>query len=386
MKNNGDIIPFLKQKDYIMINNNLGGGSFAKTVLLKDPFIDELFVAKKYEPEFPEIKEKFYENFLEEIKILHKLNHKNVVRVYNYYAYENIFTGYILMEYVDGTDIGTFIHDYFEPFESTKLDEIFMQLVDAFCYIESHGVIHRDIREKNILVDKNGTIKVIDFGIGKVFGKSESSCDSLASQINRATSDTLPQEYQEGKYTSLTDMFYLAELFNRLMDNMEYKKEANFSYHRIVDKMMAKKPEDRYPSFAAVKDDIEKHDFANMNISPKDKKIYQAFATVLYQTISEFIDDRKFNSDPSVFIARLEKALKNNLFEDNIQKNADIIGGIVSGGYRYDNTVKIPCDVVRDFLQWFKESTLESQNLIMSNLISKISIIRVNETMPDLPF
>lgn len=50
MKNNGDIVSFLKQKDYIMINNDLGGGSFGKTVLLQDPFTDELFVAKMYKP------------------------------------------------------------------------------------------------------------------------------------------------------------------------------------------------------------------------------------------------------------------------------------------------------------------------------------------------
>ena len=87
MKQNGDIIPFVKQKDYIMVNNNLGGGSFGKTVLLQDPFIDELFVAKKYEPVYGEIKELFFKNFLDEIKILYKLNHRNIVRIYNYYAY-----------------------------------------------------------------------------------------------------------------------------------------------------------------------------------------------------------------------------------------------------------------------------------------------------------
>ena len=46
MKNNGDIIEFLKKKEYVMLNNNLGEGSFGKTVLLNDPFIDEVFVAK----------------------------------------------------------------------------------------------------------------------------------------------------------------------------------------------------------------------------------------------------------------------------------------------------------------------------------------------------
>ena len=105
MKNNGDIVSFLKQKDYIMINNDLGGGSFGKTVLLQDPFIGELFVAKMYRPEFDEIKEKFYKNFLDEIKIMYKLSHPNIVRIYNYYAYEKAYTGYIIMEYIDGESI-----------------------------------------------------------------------------------------------------------------------------------------------------------------------------------------------------------------------------------------------------------------------------------------
>ena len=46
-KEKWDIISFLKQKDYVMVNNDLGGGSFGKTVVLKDPYVDELFVAKK---------------------------------------------------------------------------------------------------------------------------------------------------------------------------------------------------------------------------------------------------------------------------------------------------------------------------------------------------
>ena len=94
VKNNGDIISFLKRKDYVMVNNALGGGSFGKTVVLKDPYIDELFVAKKYEPEYEEIQEAFYKNFLDEIKILYKLNHPNVVRVFGYYPYEESFTCY----------------------------------------------------------------------------------------------------------------------------------------------------------------------------------------------------------------------------------------------------------------------------------------------------
>lgn len=388
-KQNGDIIPFVKQKDYIMVNNDLGGGSFGKTVLLKDPFIDELFVAKKYEPEYEEIKEQFYKNFLEEIKILYKLNHKNIVRIYNYYAYETIHTGYILMEFVDGKNIGEFIGDYFAPFETTTLDDVFSQLIDAFCYIEEHGIIHRDIREGNILIDKTGTVKLIDFGIGKAFSKVDGDTDdtdSLVGEINRAASDTLPQEYYEGKYTSLTDMFYLAELFRRLIDNAESCDHTDFSYNDILNKMMEKRPENRYETFAAVREAIGKHDFLNMEVSDEDRETYQKFTNLVCRSLSSYMEDPKFNTDCAIFISRLEEALKTNLFETFIQKNADVIRSVVNCGYRYNNNVDIPNSVVRKFLDWYKQSTLQSQKLILNNFIAKISGIEVEEPEPELPF
>lgn len=386
-KQNGDIIPFIKQKDYIMVNNDLGGGSFGKTVLLQDPFIEELFVAKKYEPEYDGIKEQFYKNFLDEIKILYKLNHRNIVRIYNYYAYENVFTGYILMEYIDGKNIGDFIGEYFAPIETTTLDDVFLQLIDAFCYIEEHGIIHRDIREGNILIDKSGTVKVIDFGIGKIAAKAgESDADSLIAEINRAASDTLPQEYYDGIYTNLTDMFYLAELFGRLIDKAENCDRTDFSYNEILSKMMEKRPENRFESFAAIRETIGKRDFLSMKISDEDRQIYQYFTNLVYESLTSYMTEPKFNSDCAIFISRLEKALTTNLFETFIQKNADVISSIVNCGYRYNNGVSIPTEIVRDFLSWFRASTPQSQALVLNNFISKISGITVNEPEPELPF
>jgi len=385
MKNNGDIIPFLKQKDYIMVNNALGSGSFGKTVLLQDPFIDELFVAKKYEPEHEDVKERFYKNFLDEIKILYKLNHRNIVRIYNYYAYEDIFTGYIIMEYVEGKNIDEFITEY-GVFDVVSLDDVFFQLIDGFCYIEEHKIFHRDIREGNILIDNAGTVKIIDFGIGKNYGKKVDDSDSLVAAINREGADTLPQEYYDGEYTSKTDMFYLAELFNRLLNKVIEPDFLDFSYQNILVKMMEKQPQDRYATFPDIKEAIGKQDFVNMKISQQDKDIYQAFSKLVYGALTSFIDEQRFNYDTDVFVAKLEKALQDNLFEDVIQKNADIISSIVTSEYRYNNRVDIPCSVIKDFLGWFKGSTPPSQKLIITNIISKLSRIYVEETEPELPF
>ena len=388
-KKNGDIISFLKQKDYIMVNNDLGGGSFGKAVVLKDPYVDELFVAKKYEPEYSEIKEAFYKNFIDEIKILYKLNHPNIVRIFSYYPYEESCTGYILMEFIDGVNIGSYFAE-FEEFDTFIFDkpspnDIFIQLVNAFCYIEEHHIIHRDIREGNIMVDNSGMVKVIDFGIGKMFDPANID-DSLIGDVNRAGSDTLPAEYYSGEYTSLTDMFYLAELLNRLMQTSPNADEMNFSYQEILEKMMRKNPAERYGSFAEVREAIGKHDFTSLDIPEEDKNLYQEFSNLLYHSISYYSSEPKFVLEPAVLIEKLQKALRINAFENVIQKNADVINSVVSCAYSYNNNINISCDIVRSFLNWFVNSTPASQDLILSNLTAKLSFIEYREPEGELPF
>ena len=386
-KRNGDIISFLKQKDYIMVNDNLGKGAFAKTVVLQDPFIKELFVAKMYKPDSTWIKKEFYENFLEEIKILYKLNHKNVVRIYNYYAYEKEFTGYILMEYIEGKNIEEYFENYDGLWDEVTLNELFTQLIDGFAYIEEQGIIHRDIREGNILIDKNGVAKIIDFGIGKRFNGLSDCDDSLVDIVNRNNSNTLPQEFYDGIYTSQTDMFYLAELYDRMLKKIKDTEKISFSYFDILEKMMKKHAKDRYENFSEIKDLIIKTDFNNLNIADEDRDIYLSFTNSLLNCLVCYYDEMKFNKDTNIFISKLEQALNNNLFEYYVQKNSDIISSVVIGKYKFNNSKSvILCDDVRNFLRWFKTLSEKSKKLVLSNIIYKMSTIKVEYYVEDLPF
>lgn len=378
-----NVINFMKNKDYIMVNDKLGGGAFGKTVLVKDPYIDELFVVKMYKPRYKEIQEIFYKNFLDEIKILHKLNHKNIVRIYNYYCYESQYTGYIFMEYIDGKNIEEYFRDYMPfPFPDS-LDDVFIQLIDGFSYLEEKHIIHRDIREGNILVDNSGTVKIIDFGIGKELENVFENEDSLRSIINRDGLNALPKEFINKQYNSKTDMFYLAELFNRLLKKYIEKEYDDFSYQFIVDKMMERNPEDRYKDFLAIKKEIEANQFAKYNFSERDKKIYLEFANALNDTFLAFIDSKDFNMDVKKFSESIYNVIEKNIFEDTIQNNDMLLSCFIKGDYiKNDNVIK--CSTVKSFFEWFETFDESTKLLILNNLKTKLEIKR--KEYSDLPF
>src|SRR5438034_1711872 len=96
-----EIITFLRKRDYRLVRE-LGQGACGKTVLLYDDQIDEHFVCKKYVPYSEVHRKELFSSFVREIKLLHQVHNTNVVRVFNYYVYPDQFTGYILMEFVDG--------------------------------------------------------------------------------------------------------------------------------------------------------------------------------------------------------------------------------------------------------------------------------------------
>lgn len=383
MINNGDLVEFIKQKDYIMINNNLGSGSFGKTVLLKDPFIDELFVAKKYEPYYEGDRKAFYNSFLQEIKIMYKLYHPNVVRVFNYYPYESLYTGYIIMEYIDGMRIDEYFNSCFYNGKEINTDNIFLQLIDGFDYIERQGVVHRDIRSGNILITSDGTVKIIDFGLGKTFSPVEVDDDSMAEIINRSGLDCLPEEFFEGIYNSKTDMFYLAELFNRIVQQTD--AGYFFSYDSILQKMLEIKPENRFKSFAEIKETISKRDFFTLEIDEKDKVIYQEFSNAIFNNLDSFKSEPKFVKDIDEFNDNLKNVMQKNCFEENIQDISDLISSLVKSGFKYMKNRHVSCDVLKAFYDWFNNLSVDSQKLVINNMIYKVSTIKVS-TPDDLPF
>lgn len=94
------------------------------------------FVCKKYEPSAGNDKEDCFRRFVDEIKILYTLSHRNIVRIFSYFLYPQNYLGYILMEYIDGQNIDTYL--MWEDDET--FEKVFIQLIEGFEYLEKNGV------------------------------------------------------------------------------------------------------------------------------------------------------------------------------------------------------------------------------------------------------
>ncbi|WP_084320279.1 protein kinase domain-containing protein [Herbaspirillum huttiense] len=199
------LVEFLRKKDFVL-EEELGQGSCGKTVLLFDGTINERFACKKYSPIGHSAE--FFAGFVREIKLLHRINHVNVVRVFNYYLFPEKTTGYILMEYVQGINIEKYLEIHPE-----EINEIFFQVVAGFSHLEENSILHRDIRPANILVTDNGIVKIIDLG----FGKHAIATEDYDKSISLNWWCELPSEFRYSKYDFSTEVYFVGKLFEKII-------------------------------------------------------------------------------------------------------------------------------------------------------------------------
>lgn len=373
-----EIISFIKQKDYKFIKK-LGNGSFGITVLIEDETINEKFVCKKYQPQLGIDKEKYYKNFLNEIKLLHKLNHNNIVRVFNYYMYENTYTGYVLMEYINGTNIDKFIKDNPE-----MIDDIFEQTINGFAYLEEQKILHRDIRPTNILIDNCGFVKIIDFGFGKQ-ALNSNDFDRSFSSLNWWCA--LPKDFNVKTYDFKTELYFVGKLFEMLIADNDI---TSFSYNSILSKMCEIDPKLRIKSFSNIKRELSGNEIFEELFNNEEIEIYQEFASELDALISNLDKDTKYFYDIDIILKKLSDLYKNVMLEKYIPENTKLIRCFINGMYRYWNNRQFKVSCLKEFLKFLKSCTNEKKNIVLNNLHSRFdSIKRVDNDMisdDEIPF
>lgn len=361
-----------------MLEKRLGQGATGNTVLLYDPIINERFACKKYEPANPAHASRFFDAFIREIKLLHLINHPNIVRVFNYYLFPKQNTGFILMEYVSGMDIGT--HLLISP---ENINDIFTQTIDGFAYLEKSGILHRDIRESNILVTSASVVKIIDFG----FGKQTTSDIDYNKSISLNWWCDLPNEFKNSIYDFRTEVYFVGKLFEKIIS--ELKIEA-FKHSELLGRMCRIEPEGRIGTFSEAKSAILDTDFGT-DFSHDERQVYQEFADSLSNLLRSIENDAKYNSSASVIATKLEEIYRKVMLENFLPDPTTISSCFVNGAYRYSKNANFEVDALKNFLALLRKSSREKQEIIIANLHSRLDAMPRHTTAPpqmddDIPF
>jgi serine/threonine-protein kinase len=171
----GEAVPRASEDDSLLpgslfagryeIGEVLGRGGMGVVYRAQDRQLGEAVAIKVLRPELGSLDPTVLERFKQELRLARRITHRNVVRTYD--LGESGGTYYITMELVRGTTLATFIRD------AGRLDvratlTIGKQLCRALEVAHEEGVVHRDIKPQNLLVDPAGFLKVMDFGIARL--------------------------------------------------------------------------------------------------------------------------------------------------------------------------------------------------------------------------
>lgn len=108
-------------------------------------------------------------------KLIHRLDHPNIIKYRNMYLDMKNFTCYLVMDYEDYPSLNEY-----KQMDEDEIKLIAQQLLDTVAYIHSCNICHRDIKPDNILYDRdNQTIKLVDFGISKCLENRSNKRDML---------------------------------------------------------------------------------------------------------------------------------------------------------------------------------------------------------------
>src|ERR1700730_1303382 len=143
-------------------------GGMAQVYLAKDLLLDRPVALKVLFPELS-VDRSFVERFRREAQAAANLSHPNIVSIYDWG--EGGSTYFIVMEYIDGRTLSQVIRS--GPLDPRQAASIASDVAGALSFAHRHGVIHRDVKPGNVLIDNAGQVKVTDFGIARAVGAQE---------------------------------------------------------------------------------------------------------------------------------------------------------------------------------------------------------------------
>ena len=190
-----------------------GEGSIGVVWVAEDTHLDDEQVACKILREEFSRKREAIAALKREVLLTRKLRHPNILGVYTFW--ETDPAAFITMEYVDGRSLAEALADRGRPFTVKEILPWLRELSDALDYAHGQGVLHRDVKPANILLDNDGHVRLADFGIASM------ALDPDAENLDEKPVGTLyfisPERLTGGRPDSRSDLYSIAASFYQLI-------------------------------------------------------------------------------------------------------------------------------------------------------------------------
>jgi eukaryotic-like serine/threonine-protein kinase len=193
------------------IEARIGAGGMAEVYRGIDPVLNRTVAIKVLLPQFAR-DTSFVERFRREAQAAARLNHPNIVGVFDTGADDG--TQFIVMEFIEGRTLADFLEAGRRP-TPAQAAEISQKICSALAAAHAQGVIHRDIKPGNVMVTRDGTVKVMDFGIARMTSGVETAPQTSA--VLGTASYLSPEQAQGGPVDARTDIYSLGVVLYELL-------------------------------------------------------------------------------------------------------------------------------------------------------------------------
>lgn len=251
-----------------VIQDRVGSGSMGRVYRAHHLMMDRYVALKIIAPELI-ANEKVVARFQREMRLVGRLDHPNVIRAFDADQINKIL--YIVMEFAQGQSLGQRLRT--GPVPPAEMIEYAAQAALGLAHAHAQGIVHRDVKPSNLLLTEEGQIKVLDLGLGVLMEADNATSFATADGIAVGTVDYMSPEQAYGREVDgRSDLFSLGCAMYHLMtgrlpypgDNpiermgkrisgkpvpiTEVKPDTPSSLVRVLEKLMAHKPQDRYQS------------------------------------------------------------------------------------------------------------------------------------------
>ncbi len=241
----------------------IGHGGMGVVYKARQPKLDR-FVALKLLSQSLATDPAFAERFHREARLLARLNHPNIVSVYDYGEANGFF--FLLMEYVDGVNLRQALQ--LGRFTPQQALDLVPKICEALQFAHEEGILHRDIKPENILLDTRGRIKIADFGIAKLLGAKTPDTALTASGSAIGTPQYMAPEQLEHRQDidQRADIYSLGVVFYEMLTGElplgrfappSQKSAVDPRVDEVVFRTLEKEREKRYQTAGEVKTQVE---------------------------------------------------------------------------------------------------------------------------------